>query len=274
MIAIIAGKGSLPQQACKALLKANKKFFVVLLFPQNNLNLIKNTVQNKSEIFEQNFYKAGQILKLLKNKKTKKILFIGKVDKNNLFKKIKLDWFSVKLLATTACKSDKSIMEALVNKLEKEGIQVISQDEILGPLLVRPGILCGKITPELKQDIEFGLKTAHDISFCNIGQTVVVKDKMVLAVEAIEGTDKCIARGIELGKKDVVVCKTAHKNHNKKYDLPTLGPDSLKNLKPGNIKAIAWQSDKTFIANQDKFVRRAKNLGITLISVDPETSSG
>ncbi len=157
-------------------------------------------------------------------------------------------------------------MEALVNNLAKKGITVIRQDEILSPLFIKPGVLCGKITVELERDIDFGLKTATDISCNNIGQTVVIKNKMVLAVEAIEGTDECIKRGVSLGKNNVVVCKTTHKNHNKKYDLPTLGFDSLKNLKPGDVKAIAWKSDKTFIANKDEFIKRANELGIALIS--------
>lgn len=202
----------------------------------------------------------------MKEQKTKNVLFIGKVEKSSLLKHIKLDWLAVKLLASTACKSDKSIMEALVNKLEKENIQVIRQDEVLSPLFIKPGILCGKVTKEIEEDINFGLKMANDISCCNIGQTVVVKDKMILAVEAIEGTDECIKRGVELGKQNVIICKTAHENQNKKYDLPTLGPNSIKNLKPGDVKAIAWQSDKTFIANKDEFIKIANELGITLVS--------
>ena len=90
---------------------------------------------------------------------------------------------------------------------------------------------------------------------------------MIIAVEAIEGTDDCIKRGIALGEKDIIICKTTHKNKNKKYDMPTLGYNSLKDLKSGQIKAIAWQSDKTLIADKEKFINKAKDLGITLISI-------
>ena len=111
------------------------------------------------------------------------------------------------------------------------------------------------------------MKAAENISHYDIGQTVVVKDKMILAVEAIEGTDNCIKRGIEIGKEDVVICKGATHTQSKKYDLPTLGPQSLENLRQGQVKAIAWQSSQTFVIQKEEFVARAKKLKITLVSM-------
>jgi UDP-2,3-diacylglucosamine hydrolase len=267
MIAVIAGTGSLPAQACKNLIESNQKFFVIVLFPENNLELIRQAVLDKAEIFVQQFYKAGKILDLLKEKNTKQALLIGKVDKSNLLKKIKLDWLAIKVLASIVSKNDQEIMHTIVKYFEKEGIEIISQDFILKNLLIEPGVLTGSVTPELQAEIDFGLKVAKDISFYDIGQTVVVKDKMIIAIEAIEGTDLCIQRGIELAKNDLVICKAAHNNQSKKFDLPTLGPNSLKNLKPGQVKAVAWQSSQTFISEKEAFVAKAKELGITLVSV-------
>ena len=113
-----------------------------------------------------------------------------------------------------------------------------------------------------------GIATAQSISRIDVGQTVVVKNGMVLAVEAIEGTDRCIKRGIDLGKKNIVVCKATHAHQNKKFDLPTLGPTSLQNIKKGDIKVIAWQASKTLIAHKETFIKRAQELGITLVSVE------
>ena len=90
---------------------------------------------------------------------------------------------------------------------------------------------------------------------------------MVIAIEAIEGTDECIKRGIDLGKNDLIICKAAHDNQNKKYDLPTLGPDSLTGLQKGQVAAIAWKASHTFISDQDAFIQKAKELDITLIGV-------
>ncbi len=288
MIAIIAGTGSLPAQACKNLLHKNENFFVISLFPEDNLDELTRVINSCTKhsekpeatstkttskhipIISQPFYKPSQIFKILKDHNTKKVLLIGKVDKRNLLKKVSFDWYGVKFLASVLYKSDTSLMEKIVEEFSKHNIEVIKQDEVLDSLLVKPGILTGKQTPEITRDITFGIEKAIALSQHDIGQTVVVKDNMILSVEAIEGTDECIKRGIELGKTGVVICKAAQKNQNKKFDLPTLGPDSLKNIQKNQVKAIAWLSTHTFIAQQELFVKKAKELGITLISVAPE----
>lgn len=269
MIAIIAGTGNLPIDAIKSLIKLNKSFIVISLFPEDNLLKIKEILNNYNlgQVITLPFYKAGSILKLLKKNNIQEILFIGKVDKRNLFKNFKLDWLAIKALAMATTKSDQTLMETIINIIEKEGINVLKQSDILKNLFVSPGILVGKLTPELEKDINFGLESANKLSILDIGQTVVVKDQMIIAVEAIEGTDNCIKRAIELGHNDLVICKTAHNNQNKKFDLPTLGPSTLENIMPGNVKAIAWHSDKTFISDLDIFIKKAKELNITLISV-------
>lgn len=264
MIAIIAGTGSLPGQACKALRQAKKKFFVISLFPDDNLKDLEQACP--TPIIHEPFYKAKTILELLKKNNTKKILFIGKVDKQHLLKKFKLDWFAIKMLATLATKSDMSIMNKVEQIAVDNGFELLRQNEVLTELFVPPGVLTGKLTPTIQENIDMGLTIAQQISSIDIGQTIVLKDKMILAVEAIEGTDACIKRGIELGKKNIIVCKTTNPNHNKKFDLPTIGSHTLQGITPGQIRAIAWQSDRTFIADQQEFVARARDLGITLVS--------
>ncbi len=267
MIAIIAGTGNLPIDACKNFIDNNQRFFVISLFPQDNLEKIKNTVKNKNLVVTQKFYKAAQILKILQERKTQKVLFIGKVDKRNLLKNFKLDFIAIKFFASLVSKSDTTIMEKLIKIFNKHGMEIISQKDILQSLIVPPGILTGKMNKSLKENIDFGLQIAQKISENDIGQTVVVKDKMILAVEAIEGTDNCIKRGIALGKENIVICKATQKNQSEKFDLPTLGPKSLENIKKGQIQAIAWQSSQTFISQKEEFINKAKELGITLISV-------
>lgn len=267
MIAIIAGTGDLPVEASKALLERNSPFFVIALFPENNLESLQHTVQDKIEVIAQEVYKVGQILTLLETKKTSQVLMIGKVDKSNLFHHLKLDWLAIKILASIIYKSDAAIMERIVSELSSRGIEVLKQDDILGGLLIPPGILTGSVNQDLEQNIDYGIKTAIALSHMDIGQTIVIKDNMIMAVEAIEGTDACIKRGIALGKNKVIVCKAAQKMQNTKFDLPTLGPSSLEHLKPGDVQAIAWLSSHTLIVKKDTFIAKAQELGITLVSV-------
>lgn len=266
MIALIAGTGTLPSKACKFLLNAKKPFFVITLFPEDNFALIKESAPESIEIIQQQFYKAHAIFKLLKSRSATHVFFVGKVDKQNLLKKFKLDWFAIKLLASLTTKSDMSIMNKIAQELDKQNIKVLSQNDVLGDLFVKPGILTGKLTTEIDEDIKFGLTIAEQMSTYDIGQTVVVKDKMILAVEAIEGTDECIRRGIQLGKKDVIICKSANTNHNNKFDHPTIGSATLTGIERGDVAAIAWQASHTFIADKQNFAAKAKELKITLIS--------
>ncbi len=268
MIAIIAGTGSLPVEACHNLRKDGKDFFVVSLFPEDNQKQLEEATQGEAPVITQAFYKPGKVLSLLEEYGATKALLIGKVDKRNLLKKVKLDWLGVKLLASLLVKNDSAIMEKILQVLADRGIQVIKQDEVLGSLFVPPGVLTGTLNDSIKEDITFGIQTAQKLSQCDIGQTVVVKDKMVLAVEAIEGTDNCIKRGIELGQKGVIICKAARTDQNRKFDLPTLGPKSLEGIKKGEVSTIAWLSTHTFIAEKEKFIQQARDLGITLVSHD------
>lgn len=266
MIAIIAGTGTLPIEACKNLLNRNQPFFVVCLFREDNFTEIQAAVQGRVEVIHQDVYKAHQVLNFLKEKQTCKVLFIGKVDKSHLLKNFKLDWLAVKMLASLLYKSDAVVMERIVKELENNGIEVLHQSAVLESLFVSPGVLTGKLTPDLEKDIQMGISMALKMSELDIGQTVVVKNQMILAVEAIEGTDQCIQRGIMLGKTGVVVCKAAWANQNKKFDLPTLGPNSLKNIEAGQVAVVAWHSDKTLIAQREEFVKMAQARRITLVS--------
>jgi DUF1009 family protein len=118
----------------------------------------------------------------------------------------------------------------------------------------------------LREDISLGLAMAQTLSQHSVGQTVIVKDKMILALEAIEGTDACVKRGIALGNGGIIVCKAAHADQNRKFDLPTLGPASLAGIKKGDISCIAWLSHSTFIADLETFKQKARELDIVLVS--------
>lgn len=266
-IALIAGTGKLPLDACDYLSSQEDPFFIISLFPDDNGAELKGRVHPSVHVITESVYKAGTILNILKSSNTTDVLFIGKVDKQNLLKNISLDWLALKLLAQTVVRSDKQLLEIVIAELKKHTINVISQHSALHSLLVPPGLLSGSLNENIRHDIDIGMKIALTIAHADIGQTVVIKDGMVLAIEAIEGTDACIKRGIELGKKNVVICKSARSDHNPKYDLPTLGPQTLASINRGEIAAIAWQSDKTLIAQKSEFIKIARDKRIVLVSV-------
>ena len=268
MIGIIAGTGSLPIEACKKLLEQKKPFFIIALFPSDNKNEIEAICGSSVPIISLTSFKASELIKTLQSFTTTHLFMIGKFDKQLLLKKIKFDWLALSFLGSLIYKSDARIMQGIVDKFEKEyGIIVLKQDDLLGGLKATPGVLTGELTQQLQNDILLGIVTAKSLSENDIGQTVIVKNGMVLAVEAIEGTDACIRRGIDLGHTNIVICKAAHPNQNKKFDLPTLGPNTLQPYKSGQIAAIAWLSEYTLIAHQTEFIELAKQKNIILVSL-------
>jgi UDP-2,3-diacylglucosamine hydrolase len=267
VIAVVAGKGLLPAEACRSLLNKGENFFIISLFSEDNESILKKeTLNNNILIISQPYYKAGQILDFIHKEKASKVFLIGKFDKKDLLEKVKLDWFGMKLFAKLSYHGDRNILQELIDLLKDEGLEVLSQDSVLSESVVQPGILTGAMTLELEDDIRYGLAIAQKMSEYDVGQTVVVKNKMVLAIEAIEGTDECIKRGIELSKGGVVVCKAVCPLQSKKFDLPVLGPVTLKEIKKGEVAAIAWNAKNTLVSRRDLFVEEAKQRNITLFA--------
>lgn len=267
MIAVIAGTGVLPVEAIKSIKRKNLPFCVVSLFPDDNIQALTHVAQGYGDCLVEHFYKPSTIIASLKERGVTDIVMVGKVDKKLLFQRITFDLMSMKLLASLMTKGDRAIMEVVTMQIEQHGFRVIAQDVILGGLLVKPGIVTGMSDTQLDEDIRLGIQLAQQMSALDIGQTVVVKDGVVLAVEALEGTDSCLQRGMVLGKGGVVLCKAVSYDQNKKYDLPTLGPRSLQGLVRGQVRAIAWLAAYTLIAEKENFIHQAQELDITLIAV-------
>ncbi|MBM3886380.1 LpxI family protein [Candidatus Dependentiae bacterium] len=266
MIGIIAGAGSLPIAACHTLKKQQQTFCVISLASHDN-GIALQQIAGSKEVIPLAFYKISTILDQLKKLKVTHVLMIGKFDKKQLLQQVKFDWLAVKLLASVMYKTDQDLLQRIVDELSSHGINVLKQHEVLVGLLTKPGILTGHIDNELQQNINFGMQVANDISKLDIGQTVAIKDRMILAVEAIEGTDACIKRSIELGGGKVIICKSAQAAHNPQFDLPTLGSTTLQSLKPGQVQAIAWLASHTLIADRDAFIKAAQDRDITLVAI-------
>jgi hypothetical protein len=129
----------------------------------------------------------------------------------------------------------------------------------------------GKKRPsrEVVEEIEFGWKAAKALAALDIGQTVVVKRKAVLAVEAIEGTDETIRRGGHLGRGGVTVVKVAKPNQDMRFDVPTVGLATIDCLIEAKAKALAFEAGKTLFVDRDEVVSRADRAGIVLMGVTP-----
>ena len=198
--------------------------------------------------------KLGKIINTLKKNNVTKVTMIGKVTKEILYSEgaIIPDFRAIKLLTSLPDRKDDTIMNAIVKELEEEKMAVMDQTLLIQPLLPAPGVLSKrKPTADELEDIEFGFQVAKEIGRLDIGQTVVVKNKAVMAVEAIEGTDACILRGGTLGK-GVIVAKTAKPAQDNRFDMPSVGVRTIESMIAAGAAGIVMEAGRTLLVERER----------------------
>jgi DUF1009 family protein len=167
-------------------------------------------------------------------------------------------------------KNAHSIFGAIAQELKKDGVELIEATPWLRPLMPATGFHLGpRLSSEQEQDLEFGFRMAKAISQLEIGQSVVVKRGTVLAVEGFEGTDQCLRRGGELAGKDGggVAVKVARQNHDFRFDIPCIGPQTLETCAVAGIAVLGIESEKALLLEQRACEELAKKNKITLVTV-------
>jgi DUF1009 family protein len=210
----------------------------------------------------------ARIIATLKEEGAGEVTMLGKVTKELLFSgTVKLDDRARKLLAGLADNSDDTIMLALVRELAQEGIGVLDQTALIRALMPAPGLITRRPpTADEEADMEFGFRMAKEIGALDIGQTVVVKNRAVLAVEAIEGTDACIRRGGQLGRGGTVVAKVAKPAQDSRFDVPTVGTDTIRAMIEGGASALVIEAGRTLLVDRAKVAALADENNIAIIA--------
>jgi hypothetical protein len=267
-VGLVAGYGELPQLAAKAL--TEKGFHVICCA------LTDSTYKILKDEYETYKYSPVEILKALdlaKKLEIKKILFIGKVLKLDFFKNLhKLDLKLLSRLKEFSDFSDDSIQLRLAKYLEQEhDLEILDQTKYLRSLFPTAQIFTKRSPTEDEwEEINYGLKIAKSIAAEDIGQTAVVSNRSIYAIEAIEGTDKCIQRAKRLKtfwdkNKDIFVCKVAKPNQDQRFDVPTIGLGTVKSIQKNGF--IAFEANETFFVNQKETIAYANQNNISIISV-------
>ena len=165
-------------------------------------------------------------------------------------------------------REDKTVMLGVIEEMRKEGFRVMDQREFLREIFPGPGVLSKREpTKDEMADIQFGLPIAKKMADMEIGQTVVVYNKTVIAVEAIEGTDRAIERGCALAKGKAVVVKVSRTDQDYRFDSPGIGPKTIEGLVAGGAGVLALEADRVMVANQTKVEQMADRAGLSVICV-------
>jgi DUF1009 family protein len=197
----------------------------------------------------------------------------GKVPKAFLWERrdaVRPDARALAALASLGDRKDDSLLGMVVRVIEAEGLTVRSQLELAADLCAPAGVL-GKVrlTPEQERDVAFGWPVAKTLGDLDVGQSVVVQGGAVLALEAVEGTDAAIERGCALAdsRRGVVVVKVAKPKQDPRFDVPTIGLDTLRTLIKGGGGALAVEAGQTLVLEREALVAEADAHGIALVGV-------
>jgi UDP-2,3-diacylglucosamine hydrolase len=160
-----------------------------------------------------------------------------------------------------------TILEAIVETFEREGLRVLETPRFLGPALIQSGVLTRRApSTQERKDIALGRDIGRQIAALRIGQTIVLKNGTVLAVESVEGTDAAIRRGGALGRGGVVVVKTGRPDQDLRFDLPTIGPGTLDALREAQATAVAVDAGRTLLVDREAFLDGANGLRLTVVA--------
>jgi len=209
-----------------------------------------------------------KMIDILKKDLVREVVMAGKIHKTVLFSGLKLDDRLKKLFKKISNNNDDSILLAIVEELQNEGITVCESTKYLSKLFIKNGVLTkDKLGDAEWQDVYYGWNLAKQIAGLDIGQTVVVKNRAVLAVEAIEGTDEAIVRGGSLGNGGVVVAKVSKPNQDRRFDMPVIGLNTIDVMVRSGAGILVVDAGKTIFLDKQKVIKAAKSSGVKIVAL-------
>jgi len=205
----------------------------------------------------------------LRNDTISDIVLLGKVEKQRLLQDVKRDDEAEKLYANASDRRDDSLFLEFASAIQKMGINIREQKEFLSSCFLSTGVHTQKkpIEKALLDDVDFAYEMSRRIGSIDIGQSAMVREKMVLAVEAIEGTDAAIRRAGEIcQKKPFVVAKSAKAGQDMRFDLPAVGIRTLETMSAAGASTLVIEAASTLVVHPAEFIARADELGLIVIA--------
>jgi DUF1009 family protein len=226
--------------------------------------------------------RLGRMIRCFKRMGVKQIVMAGKVQKTVMHTPLRAlrllpDWRFIQFwfFRRRRNNSDDSILLGVIDEFARDGMSFVSALDICPELLVNPGILTRRQPTEKEQaDIRYGWDLAKEMGRLDIGQSVSIKERAVLAVEAIEGTDRAILRAGELCRAGgFVVVKVAKPQQDMRFDVPTIGVNTVETMRRAGGRVLAIEANKTIVVDQEETVRLANQYGLTIVALQPGEAS-
>jgi DUF1009 family protein len=262
---LIAGNGRFPILVLDEARKAAVEFVVAAIKEETDPEVER--LANRVEWV--GVGQLGRLIKFFKSEKVTHAVMAGQVKHHQIFRLSALpDLRMARLLARLPNKKTDTLIGAVADELAREGITLVDSTVFLQPLIPEEGVLTRRTpTKDERSDIDYGFEIAHEIARLDLGQTIAVKDRAVIAIEAMEGTDAVISRagGIARGRPFVVV-KVAKPNQDMRFDVPVIGLPTIEVMDRAGATAICVTANKTLLFDKKELLALADRFGIAVVA--------
>ena len=262
-LGIIAGNGVYPRLLADAARRAGVKRIVVAAFTDETYNRLADQVD---EIHWMRVGQLGKLIACFRDAGVTEAIMAGQIAPKNLFD-LRPDWKTLLLLARLKRRNAESIFAAIGDELGRAGITLLPATSFLEDFLAPAGLIAGrKLTRREEEDVAFGFEIAREISRLDIGQTVIVKNGTVLAVEGFDGTNETIKRGGTLGGKNAIMVKVAKPNQDMRFDVPVIGAHTMEVAASAHVRVIAVETGRTLLLEKEALLEMASRLNISIVA--------
>ncbi len=262
---IVAGRDAYPQMMAKAARAAGVKRIVVLGFKGETHREIAALAD---EMLWANLGAMQSFLEKLNATGIRHCVMVGQIAPSNLFH-LRYDKLAREMMAALKSKNAHTIFGAVVEKIESIGIEVLPGNAFMEGYTPTTGQLSRRAPSEREQaDIELGLKLVKGTSEFEIGQTVAIKDGIIIAVEAFEGTNQAIRRAGKVGRAGTVIVKVPKVGHDMRFDIPVVGTKTFKMMKRAKVSCLAVEAGKTILLEKEKLIALADQYGMAFVAVE------
>jgi DUF1009 family protein len=268
---LIAGNGDFPFLVLEGARSRGIEMAVIAIREEASPELERRT----SRLHWVSLGELSRTIELLHQEGVKHAVMAGQVKHNKIFSAIRPDWKLAKLLLTLPSKNTDSLIGAVARVLADEGIELVDSTKFLGALLPAAGILTRRAPDQTESaDINYGRAIAQQIAALDLGQTVVVRDRACVAIEAMEGTDETIERAARIvAGQRLVVVKVSKPAQDMRFDVPVVGLRTIEVMHRSNATALALDAGKTLLFDRDALIAAADEAGISIEAFAPAAAS-
>ncbi len=213
----------------------------------------------------------GKIIRVFRSAGVQRVVMAGGIQKVRLFSGFRPDLRGAAFLARVGNFHDDALLRGISQELEGEGIEVVASTIFLGSILAHEGVL-GRTKPRRGdwKDIRLGYRLAKGVGEFDVGQSVIVKGGIALAVEGVEGTDACIRRGGSLGRGGVTVVKVSKPGQDLRFDVPAVGPGTIAAMTEAGGRILALEAERTILLDREQFLAAADAAKIAVVGVSEQ----